>query len=152
MCTPSVRNTKNTFQILSCTLFFPRNSLKSLGAWHLQGVESVQQWCWPMLTPMLPTVDRIRVGWMSFGWWCIHWYTRETDKRENPSSVAVLDTTCCAWHVLPYPVQRHLNILSYPLNGTHTTYVSRLQNHSLTCFLPFIHIEWSGCNKWHRGS
>ena len=54
VCTLSVQNIRNTFLILSCTSFCPQNSLNSLG--HGKGVEGVPQGCWPMLTPMLPTV------------------------------------------------------------------------------------------------
>ena len=50
----------------------------------------------------------------------------ETVEREKPSSVAVLDTNQCTWYLLPYPVQRHLNILPCPfsLNGTHSQSMS----------------------------
>ncbi|KAM9407566.1 polyadenylate-binding protein-interacting protein 2-like isoform 1-T1 [Salvelinus alpinus] len=41
------------------------HSLNFVGAWTLQGVESVPQGYWPILTPMLPTVQ---VGSMYFGW------------------------------------------------------------------------------------
>jgi hypothetical protein len=40
------------------------------------------------------------------------WYTQETVAHEKPFSVAVLDTNWRAWHLLPYPVQRHLNLWS----------------------------------------
>jgi hypothetical protein len=61
-----------------------------IGAWTLQGVESVPQECWPMLTPMLPTVVS---SWLDVLWVMDHsWYTHETVEREKPNSVAVLDT------------------------------------------------------------
>ena len=66
-----------------------------------------------MLTPLLPTV---------VGWWTIpdtHW----TFVCEKPISIAGLDTlnpVRLAPTVLPYPIQRHLNLLSCPftLNGS----------------------------------
>jgi hypothetical protein len=74
----------------------------------LQGVESVPQECWPMLTPMLPTVVS---SWLDVLWLVDHSrYTWETVEREKPSSVAV------KYFVLP----------SHPLNGTHTQYMSQL--------------------------
>ena len=69
---------------------------------------------------------------------------------KNPVALQFLThTNCCAWHLLPYPVQRHLSIFVlpiYPLNGTHThrIHVSRLKNPYLTCLLPFIYTDWSG--------
>ena len=63
----------------------------------------------------------------------------------------------CAWHLLPYPVQRHLNILSclFTLWMTHIhnpcLIVSRLKNPSLTRLLHFIYTDWSGFNKWQQG-
>ena len=30
-----------------------------VGAWTLPGVESIPQGCWPMLTPMVPTVVKL---------------------------------------------------------------------------------------------
>jgi hypothetical protein len=51
----------NTFRILSCTPFCPQDSLNSSGTWTLQGIGSVPQGCWPMLTPMLP--NSCQVGW-----------------------------------------------------------------------------------------
>ena len=34
----------------------PAEQPQFIGAWTLQGVESIPQGCWPMLTLMLPTV------------------------------------------------------------------------------------------------
>ena len=36
--------------------FLPSEQSQNVGAWTLQGVKSVPQRCWPMLTLMLPTV------------------------------------------------------------------------------------------------
>ena len=98
--TLSISNIRNTFLILSCPTFCPQNSL------NLSGHESVPKGCWPMLTPMLPTVVS--------SWLDLLWVVDRSVACEKPSSVAVLDTNWCAWHVLPYPVQRHLNVLSRP--------------------------------------
>ncbi|XP_070972366.1 AFG1 like ATPase a isoform X1 [Oncorhynchus clarkii lewisi] len=45
-----------------------KNSLNLLG----QGVESLRQGCWPMLTPMLPTVVKLAVGPLGGGPFLIH--------------------------------------------------------------------------------
>uniref|UniRef100_A0A4W5L8I7 PR domain zinc finger protein 10 n=1 Tax=Hucho hucho TaxID=62062 RepID=A0A4W5L8I7_9TELE len=37
----------------------PSEQPQFVGSWTLQGVESVPQGCWPMLTPMLPTVVKL---------------------------------------------------------------------------------------------
>ena len=43
------------------------------------------------------------------------WYTQETVECEKPPCLQFLThSNRCAWHLLPYPVQRHLNILSCP--------------------------------------
>jgi hypothetical protein len=43
-------------------------------------------------------------------------YTQETVEHEKFSTVAVVDTNQCAWYLLPYPFQRHLNHLSCPFS------------------------------------
>ena len=133
----------------------PSEQPQFVRAWTLQGVERVLQECWPMLTPMLPPVVS---SCLDVPWVVDHsWYTRETVEREKPSSVAVLDTNRCSWHLLPYPVQRHLNILSFPF----TLWMSHTHNPCLNCrkgwnnffsicLLPFICTDWSGFNKWHQ--
>jgi hypothetical protein len=50
------------------------------------------------------------------------WYV----KCEKPSSAVVLDTNRCAWHLLPYPVQRPFLFPIHPLNGTHNESMSQL--------------------------
>jgi hypothetical protein len=97
-----------------------------------------------MLTPMLPT--SCQVGRMSFGWWTI----LDTDGkllRVKPSSVAVLDTNWCTWHLLSYPVQRRLNLLSFPFT-LWMAHIHNLESQSLSCPLPFIYTDLSGFNKW----
>ena len=74
-----------------CTAFWPQFEQPQLvGAWTLHGVESIPQGCWPMLTPMLPTV---LWSWLDVLWVVDHsWYKQETVVSVKPSSVAVLDT------------------------------------------------------------
>ena len=65
--TLSVQNIKNTFLILTCTP--PKG-------------------CWPMLTPMLPTIVS---SWLDIFLVADHsWYTQETVEREKPSSMQFL--------------------------------------------------------------
>ena len=54
--TLSEQNIKNTFLILSVQLPFCPQKPQFVGAWTPQGVESIPQECWPMLTPLLHTV------------------------------------------------------------------------------------------------
>ena len=57
-------------------------------AWTLQGVESVPQGCWPMLSPMLATIVS---SWLDVLWTILDTHG-ETVEREKPSSIAVPDT------------------------------------------------------------
>ena len=86
-------------------------------------------------------------NWLDVLWVVDHsWYTQE----KKSSSNAVLDTNRCTWHLLPYPVQRHLHFLSCPLTlWMAYTIISWLKNNYLTCLLPFIYTDGSGFNKWH---
>ena len=54
---PSNQITSITFLILSCSppLPMPSEQPQFVVAWTLQGVKSLPQGCWPMLTPMLLT-------------------------------------------------------------------------------------------------
>ena len=84
--TLSVQHVRNTFLILSCTPFCPQNSPNSSGH-GLHRVPSIPQGCWPMLTPMLPTVVS---SWLDVIWVVDHsWHTGETVECEKPNSVAV---------------------------------------------------------------
>ena len=134
----SIPNIRNTFVTLSCTLFCPQNSLNL----PVHGLHKVSKAfhrdagsCWLQCFPQL-----CQVGWTSFGWWTI------LDTRGKPSNVAVLNPNQCAWHLLPYPVQRHLNILSCPFTiwmaHIQNPIVSRLKNIYFTCLLP-IYTDWT---------
>ena len=125
--TLSVQNIKNTFLILSCTLFCPQNSL-NLSGHGFYNVWSVPQGCWPMLTPMLPTVVPC---WLDVLWVVDHsWYTQETFECEKPSSVAVLDTLKPV-RLAPTTIPRSMALKSFvlpnhPLNVTYTQSISQL--------------------------
>jgi hypothetical protein len=71
---------------------------------------------------------KLKVVWMSFGWWTILDTHRKLLSVENPAAFGVLDTNRCAWHLLQYPVQRHLNILSclFTLWMAHTQSMTQL--------------------------
>jgi hypothetical protein len=105
--TLSVQNIRNTFQSFwVAPSLSPSEQPRLVRPRTLQCVESFPQECWPMLTPMLPTVVSTCLDVL---WVVDHsWYTRETVECEKPSRVVVLDTNRCAWHLLPYPVRRHL--------------------------------------------
>ena len=65
-------------------------------------------------------------------------------------AVAVLDTNLCDWNLRPYPVQRHLNLLSCPF----THWMAHIRNPCLNCLKayksffnlsPTLHLHWL---KW----
>ena len=138
---------------LGTSSFCPQNSLHMSEHWLYK-----ERWkrSTGMLAPMLPTVVScwLDVLWVvGSGSFLI--YKGNCLSVEKPSRFAVLDTNWCAWHLLPYPMQRHLNCLSFPFtlwmaNTIDVSIVSRLKNPSLTCLLPFIYTDWSGFNKWHQ--
>ena len=69
--TLSVQNINIEFQPL-----LPSEQPQFIGTWTPQGVESVPQGWWPMLTPMLPTVV---LSWLDVLWVVDHsWYTRKS--------------------------------------------------------------------------
>jgi hypothetical protein len=113
----------------------PQNSLSLSGHGTLQGVRSVPQGCWPMLTPVLPTVLDPH-GKLLYVWKiqqrCSSWH--------QPVRLAPTTITPFKGSVLPI----------HPLNNTHTQsmslIVSRLKNPSLNRLLPFIYTDWSGLN------
>ena len=102
-----------------CPLFTSEQS-PFVRAWTLQGVESVPQGCWPMLTPML---HRVVSSWLDVLWEVDHsWYT-QTHKPVHSE-----------WHT----------------NTIHVSVSQGLENPSLTCHLPFIYTDWGGFNRWHQ--
>ena len=93
----------NTFLIVSCTLFALRTAsihcsldYKVSKAFHGDAGP-----CWLQCFPQL-----CQDGWRSFVWWTI---LNKLLRVEKPSSVAVLGT-CCAWHLLLYPVGKALTM------------------------------------------
>uniref|UniRef100_A0A4W5R7M6 small monomeric GTPase n=1 Tax=Hucho hucho TaxID=62062 RepID=A0A4W5R7M6_9TELE len=49
-------NVNEIFMAIVAPILLPSEQPQFVGAWTLQGVKSVSQGCWPMLTPMLSTV------------------------------------------------------------------------------------------------
>ena len=60
------------------------------------------------------------------------------------SSVSVLATNLCSWHLVPYPVQRHLNLYSCPF----TLWMAHVHNPCLKAYKssfnpsPPLHLRW----------
>jgi hypothetical protein len=82
---------------------------------------------------------------MSFGWWTILDTHGKLLRMKNPAALQfVTHSNWCAWHLLPYPIQKALKYFVWPihpLNGTLAPIVSRLKNPSLTCILHFIYTD-----------
>ena len=84
-------------------------------------------------------------------WSCGSTYSECTKHLEHLPNIELqllTHSNLCTWHLLPYPIQRHLNILSCPFTlwmahtyTIHVSFVSRLKSPSLTCLLPF-HLHW----------
>uniref|UniRef100_A0A8C8FV26 Vacuolar protein sorting-associated protein 45 n=1 Tax=Oncorhynchus tshawytscha TaxID=74940 RepID=A0A8C8FV26_ONCTS len=54
-------------------------------------------------------------GWVSFGWWTILDTHGKLLSVKTPEALQFLThSNRCAWHLLPYTVQRHINLLSCP--------------------------------------
>ena len=113
-------------------------------AWTLQGVKSISQGCWPMLTPMLSTVVSC---WLDVLWVVDHswWTTRETVECEKPSRVAVLDTLKLV-RLAPTTIPRskalqYFVLPIHPLNGTNTSIYQLSQG--LNMFFFIVCSPWS---------
>ena len=146
------RNKNNELHLL-----LPFEQLQFVRGFTLQGVESVPQRCWPVLTPMLPKVVS---SWLDVLWVVDHsWYRSETVECEKPSSVAVHGTLKPV-HLAPTTIHcskvlKYFVLAIHPLNGTrtytiHVTIVSRLKHRYLTFFLTFIYTDWSGFIRRHK--
>jgi hypothetical protein len=73
--------------------------------WTLQGVESIQQGCWPMLTPMLPAVVS--------SWLDVLWDTVEHEKQRCSSShklVRLAPTTSGVKYLSKNTLKHYLSI------------------------------------------
>ena len=81
--------------------------------------------CWLQCFPQL-----CKVGCMFFGWWTILDTHRKLLRIKNSAELRFLrHSNRCNWHLLPYTVQRHLNILSCPF----TLWMAHIHNPCLNC-------------------
>ena len=99
-----------------------------VGVWILQGVKIIPQGWWQVLTP---TFLWVVSSWLDVLWVGDHsWHTQgKLLSVKDPAALRFLThLNRCAWHLLPYPVQRHLNIFLHipPLNNSHTQSLSQL--------------------------
>jgi hypothetical protein len=139
-----------TFLILRCTSLCPQNSLNLSGpglykvskAFH---IDAGSRWlqCFPQLCV---------VGSMSFGWWNIIDTHRKLLSVKNPVALQFLThSNRCAWHLLPYPFQRHLHLYivhspsEWHTFTIHVWIVSRLKKKSFFNLSPPLHLHWL---KW----
>jgi hypothetical protein len=112
------------------------------------GVEGVPQGCWPILTPILPTVVS---SWLDVLWVVDHsWYTQKLLRMKNPAALQFLTQTGAhgTYYNTPFKGTK-IFCLAYSPSEWHTYtlhvyIISRLKNHSLTCLLPF-NLHWL---KW----
>ena len=98
-----------------------------------------------------------QVGWCPLGVGPFLIHTENCSVWKNPVVLQfITHSNQCAWHLLAYPFQRHLNIFTCPFTLWMAPYTilvsifSRLENPSLTGLLPFIYSDWSGFNKKHQ--
>jgi hypothetical protein len=128
-------NTDQCFYLVS-SVFEPATFVNS--SWTPQGFESVPQGCWPILTPLLPTVVS---RWLNVLWVVDHsWYTWETVKRGKTQQ------RCSSWHnpmrlapsTIPSSIDTSIFCLAQSPSDwhkytIHISMVSRHKNPSLTC-------------------
>jgi hypothetical protein len=126
--TPSVQNIRNTFLILGLHPILPSEQTQFIGAWTLQGVQSISQGCWPMLTPMLPAVVS---SWLDVLWMVDHsWYTQETVDCENPEALQFLTHKLVRLAPTTRPCSK---ALKYLLSCPFTLWMSHTHNPCLNC-------------------
>ena len=128
----------------------PPQHPKLVGAWTLQGVKSVPQGCWPILTPMLPTVVS---SWMEvFVWWTILDTIMKLLGGKNPAALQFLTQSApVTYYHTPFK-GTYIFCLGHSTSEWHTytihfSIVSMLKNPYLTCLLPFIYSDLSGFNR-----
>ena len=70
------------------------------------------------------------VVWMSFGWWTILDTHGKLLRLKHPAALQFLThSNQCCWHLLPYLVQRNLNVWS----SSFTIWMAHIHNPSLNC-------------------
>ena len=115
----------------------PSEHPQFIGPWTLQGVESVPQGCWPMLTSMLHTVVS---SWLDVLWVVDYsWYTRET--------VECLKThqCCSSWHkpvhLAPTTIPRSWSLKSFVL--PFTLWMAHIHNLCLKCLKAYKSVSFT---------
>ena len=124
--TLSVPNIRNTFLILCCSPFCPQNSLNS----SEHGLHKVSKafhrdagTCWLQCFPQLAGCP------FGSGPFLIHTEYCWVLKIPAAALHFLTFSSQCTWHLLPYPIQRHLNLLSCPF----TLWMAHIHNPGLTC-------------------
>ena len=104
-------NVQNSVYKLSCTPFCPISIPWGHGLYKVSiAFHRDAEPCWRQCFPQLCQDVR-----MSFGWWTILDTHMKLLSGKNPAVLQFLThSNQRAWHMLPYPVQRHFNL------GTHT--------------------------------
>jgi hypothetical protein len=101
---------------------FPSELPQFVGPWTLQGVESVPQGCWPILTPMLQVV------WMSFGCWTILDTHEKLLGVKNPAALQFFTQSGVpgTYYHPPFKGTYIFCPFTLSLNGTRTQSMSQL--------------------------